>query len=803
MDSCQGFEVGAEVELIEGLPVLDDSATITVENKQDLPAWHHIHYVDESSSDESLDHLLVFPTSSEVKNEETPRCLPEVKTECVDQAERKMSSVSEGLYMRPPLHVVQNNDQSGVWSDAYNIEAQDQAYSLEETEISLMDVVPASNNSPSPPRPSELYSEITLTQEEDEPELLGKYSYYNAKTQSVGTVKPWIRSHKCEKCGRQFGRMYNLERHMCIKTALTRVNMEEIVSRNMSGMNNSGNRCEQSEESMNRLEKMCAEAQKELHNLQGLYKREDEKPPSHIAGLVSDKSFKYRRPFTCDRCGRRFRSKFNLGCHVCCNDKSLSAPQNTIVIKPDNPVASDVLAQSVQTTSGQDFPPGKSESLEDTNEGKVFKCQLCGKVYTKRAYYVSHMRWHVKERELVASVNKYPPSGSLDSLLNSIDLTPVGSKKKTGTMFACQECGRIFNKQCSYSTHTLWHNKRRNAALALAMPNQEVEGQKMETPEAQVPSISAKHQQSDQTKAVPDTFVCPECGRVFFKRIAYANHSRWHVKERELALSVKAAAQANALGYPLKPSTGGSSRDLPQGYSSLVKHIDLGEQQNFYMGGETVDHPLVESGQKRTSMEVPEFIFELEVGTESFHENLASKASEVVESSGDVEDTTLRTETSSSISTTEEPSEIPAPLSQVLPYKLLGRRLKRPRPPHRCRDCGVCLSQSWKLKRHQYRRSRCKRHRCDCGRSLAGSLHFLRHQLEHLSDTAFICAVCGKALRGYKQLRAHSWVHPLVSQFQCKCGARFTQLPKYLWHSLLNKPRGRRRLKEEEHPTTR
>ncbi|XP_056398949.1 zinc finger protein 721-like [Hyla sarda] len=794
MDSCHGFEVGAEVEFIEGSVVLEDSSTITVENKQDLPAWHHVHYIDESSSDESLGH----PS--------------EVKTVTKDQSEMKAPAIPEGLYTGSPLHIIQNNDESVVWDDLYNSEHQDQTCPMEETEISHTEIISAANTSPSPTEPAELYSETILTQEEEEVELLGKYSYYNAKTQCAGTVKPWIRSHKCEKCGRQFGRMYNLERHMCIKKALTKVNMDHMVFSNLSDMGDSDNRCEQSEESMNRLEKMCAEAQKELHNLQGLYKREDEKPLLGISvesratptpiyrPLLDGQGFRYRRPFTCERCGRRFRNKFNLGFHVCCGDKNMSAPQNTIVIKPENSIATNLLGQSDQTNSNLEKPPGKSKVPEGT---EIFKCQLCGKEYTKQAYYRSHMRWHMKERDLICSVNKSISADNVDHLLTNIDMTSIGLKKKSGPTFTCQECGRIFNKQCSFSTHTLWHHKRNNAASEPSV-SQVVEGQEMKTQEAQVPSISAQHKDSDGTKAVPDTFNCPECGRVFFKRIAYANHSRWHVKERELALSVKAATQANAIGHQLNSSQGGSSEDRAQSYSNLVKHVNLGERQSFYIEEGTVDNSAVESGQSRASTAVPEFVWELEVGTESVHEDLVSKASEVSETVGDVEETTTRTQTGPLTSPTEETNERPAPLSRVLPYKLLGRQLKRPRPPYRCRDCGTCFSGSWKLKSHQYKskvlRSRCKKHRCDCGRSVLGSLHYLRHQLGHLSDTAFICAVCGQVLRGYQKLRAHSWVHPLVSQFQCKCGARFTQLPKYLWHSLLNKTAERGRRKQKSHP---
>ncbi|XP_073511898.1 uncharacterized protein [Phyllobates terribilis] len=810
MDPYQGFEVGAEVELNDSLAIVEDSAAVKVENKLDLPAWHHLHYIDDSSSDESLDHQLVFSPSFEgKKNMEKPKYVPEVKTlnKGYEQLGWQMFSTSEPF--------LQNNDPSVEWSYAYNSEDQDQTCplgpSLEETEISYLEIIPAPNCSPSPTQPTELYQEMITTQEADEAELFGKYSYYNAKTQRAGTLKPWVRSHKCTKCGRQFGRTYNLESHMCIKEALTRVRPNNIMSDNISDMYNLPDKCEQSEESMNRLEKMCAEAQKELHNLQELYKKEEVKPPlsvlteTHRNELVPDnRVLRYKRPFTCRRCGRKFRRRINLGSHVCSSDGKLSFPQPSSSVDLDfNQVDSSQVISTV------------SKSEDGANQVKVFNCPNCGKVFNRRSSYGTHMRWHRKEKELVTFVNKSFSSGDFRALLTPFDVTSMGLKKKTGPTFTCQECGRVFHKLCSYSTHTLWHVKSRNLASSSVTPalNQVAEGQEMRIEEAQVPSVSAERQSSDKTKAMAgNTFTCQECGRVFHKSSAHTNHTRWHIKERELVLHVKAASQtalvtgdAFAMGHYLKTSSKESSSkalpifglDVDQGYGSLANHPNLEEQENLSM--------LADLDQQKTSAEVPEFIYELVVGTESFHEGFTSTDNQViqnVEVLEPVEETTSRTQTSSFTFDTNEPSMSSVPPTMALPYEFLVHLFKKPRPPYRCRDCGLCFFQSWRMKCHQNKgamRSRWKKYQCDCGRTPVGLLHFLRHQLQHLSDTCFICATCGKLLRGYQQLQAHSWVHPLVSQFQCKCGARFRQLPRYLWHSILNK--SKERLHARKRPT--
>ncbi|XP_073426733.1 uncharacterized protein [Dendrobates tinctorius] len=798
MDPYQGFEVGAEVELNDSLSVVEDSAAVKVENKLDLPAWHHLHYIDDSSSDESLDHQLVFSPFSDGKNMEKPKYVPEVRklNKGNNQLGWQLFSTSEPL--------LQNDDPSVVCSYAYNSEEQDQTChlgtSLEETEISYLEIITAPNYSPSPTRPTELYPEMISTQESDETELFGKYSYYNAKTQSVGTVKPWVRSHKCTKCGRQFGRTYNLESHMCIKEALTRVRPDDIIPANISDLYDIRSKCEQSEESMNRLEKMCAEAQKELHNLQELYKKEEVNSPLNVLKethkdepVAENRVLRYKRPFTCGHCGRKFRRRINLGSHVCCNDGKLSIPRpsDSIVVDFNRFDSSQVIS-------------AVSNSEDGTNQVKVFICQNCGKVFNRRSSYGTHMRWHRKEKELVSFVNKSFSSGDLGALVTTLDLTSMGIKKKTGPTFTCSECGRVFNKLCSYSTHTLWHVKRRNSASALAVSdlNQVAKGQEMRILEAQIPSVSAEHRSSEAKTMASNTFTCQECGRVFHKSSAYSNHTRWHIKERELVLRVKAASQtaliigdSNPTGYylnkSLKESSGkaltisGLEDDHLQTYGCLASHPNLESQESLSM--------LADLDQEKSSVEVPEFIYELVVGTESFQEGLTSTDPQIlqtIEVLEPAEETTSRTQTSSFTSVTNEPSMSSVPPTMLLPYELLVHLFKKPRPPYRCRDCGVYFSQLWRMKFHQNKgamRSRWKKQRCDCGRSPVGLLHYLRHQLQHLSNTSFICATCGKLLRGYQRLHAHSWVHPLVSQFKCKCGARFSQLPRYLWHSILNK----------------
>ncbi|XP_075046840.1 uncharacterized protein LOC142107350 [Mixophyes fleayi] len=903
MDPQLGIEVGAEVELNDGTPTAEDSTAIKVENKQDLPLWHHLHYSEDSSSDESLDyHHHEFSIPPEVTNLDILNYGSDIKSliEEKEELESKISvlSASKGLHAAGlHLHDVQRGDELVVWDAIYNKDLQDQAFELapgfEETEISHTEIIPALDYGQPPSNTNELYSVTFLSPEEDRREGLGKYSYYNAKTQLAGTVKPWVRNHKCPRCGRQFGRLYNLEKHICIKTALgfpqqSLYNVGYVFSNSRKKINVAAKRSEQNQESMNRLENMCVEAQKQLQSLQGNYRKEEEYVPlpsiamegdpsdmqtwsqeglSGVGRLVPANKISYKGTVTCHRCGHKFRSRCNLEFHVCRNEdtkmsisQKLKDPQNTSDIGLANsvpiPQASDSdtdhIPSSSQklkmycTSSDHSISPGDSkENSVGSDSGKaveIFKCQQCKRVYNKRCSYATHIRWHMKERDFASSVtgtvgkttsvadSQEPDSTTLYADVSPAVLkeNPIGSHKKVQT-YTCQHCGTVFNKHCSYATHTRWHLKEREASSNVLNPTatSAKEGEETRHPN-QAPCVSVKQLESGEKNASPvKIFSCQHCGRVFNKSCSYATHTRWHMNEKELEETVKAESQRIVLEEEEYMGEGDTKDIEDQQNRSSEGHTvegipfsdagdddgnfeGLGEQYNLHTnnGEDAEDNSIskpVESSQQRPSAVVPEYVFELVVGTEDVREVLLSKDPHVIQNpvdfrnSGDTEAVPPRPPNNSF--TAMKPNEQPIYLPLMLPYRLVTRLLKRPKPPHRCRDCGTRFYQSWRLKCHQHKqvqRNTWKKHRCDCGRSPVGSLHFLRHQLQHLSDTAFICAVCGKSLRGYRQLQAHSWLHPLVSQFQCKCGSRFTQLPKYLWHSLLNKTRDRK-----QHPTQR
>ncbi|KAM9299071.1 uncharacterized protein PAF06_016082 [Gastrophryne carolinensis] len=811
MDPFSGIEVGAEVELNDGSAAVEDS--IKLENKQDLPLWQNLHYFDDSSSDESLDQPYEIPTPEKFKNQEMMNPVLDLKSsvKAQDHLKKNVSAyTTPGDAQSVFLYVneVPRDDHIVVWNNTFNKGLQEQPSQLaphfEETGISCVEVIPSIDFGHLPPSFSkEVCAKTLYSYEELSAEALGRYSYFNAETQFTGSVKPWGKSHKCQQCGRKFGRLYNLENHKCIKMCLG--------SPQQNIINN---------ETMNRLEKMCAEAQKELQKLQGHCKIEHEGAVTGVLGEIGTQVWNQdllSDTVKCNSCGLQFRGGVGLDDHVCGEyaSQNLTIPENTVVLHlTHSELAGETQSITPVKEERTDLNPivfyennNLVEATKVPKESSTFyKCLECGKMFDKRCSITNHLRWHAREKFLISSVGNafVEPSPVVQEPDRDFSASPIGqgyvSPTKPSQTFACEYCGRIFDKLCSYAAHTCWHMKNKESVAT-------TEIQEANDQADQVPLILIKGQEdNDRECASPmEICTCQSCGAVFSKICHFISHTCKATEEQyrqqrmmEAQVFLVAEEEYSEEGHtkdvvdqnhtasdvdPIKEEHGSSLDDGNfQGYCNLVGQLRLDEKVKVEEPGEL--SPPVEANQQPP--EVLESIFELIVGTEEVREILLGKEGHIVTNEEDSGKALEMFQVKPKVEPVEK-----RPF--IFPSAFVSQLLNRVRSPHRCRDCGTRFRQAWQLKRHcsKVTRNALKKHRCECGRTPIGSLHFLLHQLQHLRDTPFNCATCGKRLRGYRQLRAHGWVHRLVSHFQCKCGARFTQLPRYLWHSLLNNAKAR------------
>ncbi|OCT56990.1 zinc finger protein 70 isoform X2 [Xenopus laevis] len=710
MELEQGIDVGAEVELKDGNVPLDEPIALRLENKQDLPAWHSLQYFDDSSSDESLDGDAVVSSSSDDENPEAVFIEPAVKIESQEQVNQKIENISILEEPQPGLHPDNplTDAQTVLWSNEC---VQDQVFPFVEelvvAETTTEENVSQSSVSHQPSsNADDASSEMLSSQKEDMGSPLDiTYCSLDAHRNSPG--KSSIKNHNCPRCGRQFRRFSDLEKHFCLKMVDFLQKSGHMAGHGTSSYN----------DSERALEQVCERAQKELKIAQQMNEEEiqtfvlgdtldnssdSEKGYSTDRVIASkSKSNKQTMPlqFNCDKCGRQFGRFRNIAKHTCWGKDPNLANLQTSTIKVGS---LEYLVKGKQGTSSN------TEQRPSTSQGQASKMPQrtpTGKIIN----------------------NNFPP----------------GTANKS---YTCQQCGRVFERSCAFSTHIRWHLKESELELRAKIHDQKVnlakkaivsEGGSWQTMKKPVIGF----------EDVDLPFSCDECGRCFRHKGNLVKHLNWHMshnfhvaamKEKNLGLGI----------YPPEPY-------FPDLQYTPEMLASMQDEDDNAIGEDEIIHHFIDEDFVRAS---------------------------------DTKKTAREKQRSRSAAGKGETKKS---LPRSMPREFMVRFSKRPKPPLKCPDCGVRFYRLSQLKKHQRRASGRKvtvkrKHKCDCGKSSVGSLHFLRHQLQHLSDTGFICEMCGQALCGYHQLRAHSWIHPLVSRFQCSCGAKFSQLPRYLWHSLMN-----------------
>ncbi|XP_029431948.1 zinc finger protein 420-like isoform X2 [Rhinatrema bivittatum] len=517
-------------------------------------------------------------------------------------------------------------------------------------------------------------------------------------------------------------------------------------------------------------------------------------------------------PFVCEQCGRRFRRCCNLERHVCWNldpkfselkgvqlgpQKSTTRQQSALIACSDTgeiPQAGEVTDKgSLQQSNLQAKPmPPLMKQQVICNAGKKsiipnepIVCRECGRQFYRRCDFGTHLRWHAKEAEFLRL------KGQIRRLQMSVDAQLEASKQ-------------VSKSQPNWSSQSsaIKNTTGTSAANFYKVTNDPVD------------------------PAAGKPYKCDECGRKFLHKCNLVRHISWHMdanffssKQDGEGPSSASDLPANLMSPPVSEevNSGHLSSRVPQSTSFEARPEQLltDEESDIQLVVKTeeddTDQDPFEEGPYLLGdeQELNERYMVMEVPGDN---NMGTKTVMVkLKDNQSLEDLqALDIDLSNDWSSEEVPSQgrmqpeqdckvrIPSARDQAM-YAFLGSlaskvssRLKAMRR-FKCWDCGVQYHWLSELRRHleaQKRKSR-RAHHCECGKAFWGQLHFLRHQLQHLEDTTFICATCGQSLTRYKQLLSHSRIHPNVSHFQCSCGAQFSRLPRYLLHTLRSTSRGR------------
>ncbi|CAH2318704.1 zinc finger 70-like [Pelobates cultripes] len=710
METCHGFEVGAEVELQEVVELVEECPSITVENKHDLPVWQTSHCIDDLISDEELDSQPVLSPSPEIENLkvfDSSFIETKIRYEERGTASEKTAplSVSDGSLTGFQSHGLTSDTESMLWNNYFLQDPDNPLEVISGTgETETMRNSDTRQNQALYRLPSNFnhMSSESAWSEQEKNEDSEHFSYYNANTNFRGSVKPSVRRHKCPRCGRSFRRLCNLEKHLCLKMAMgfsvaNGSNPGQVVPSAKATMKVNGheNNYQSNSGSDELLEQMCAKAQQELHLIQQQHGKSgpsDEKSvrqeyetiekahlpvtPSLIENLYAPT---FPLFFPCKECGR-YIHKNSVDSHSCWNkDSSLS------------------FLEGVATANKSQMPAlGRSQREKSNN---------------------------LEYTDIIQVIT--PGTPAKRPKIHSVAEESITTKGKLSkTSFFCDRCGRIFRHK-----HTLEKHKCTKKDISTSPIQNSLEESHKST--ARYP-YSLQRSKS-YINAEKGTLVQTHKDDAMYKKIDFF-HDPGSLDFAETNMDYVIGTAEDGTLY--------DGEDIP---------IDFIDSEGMRNTGET-------EGQLEHSL--------------PFEKDWDGQSPDIIK------------------------HLIPRPVT--LPLKTLARIGKRLKHSYQCQDCGAQFLQYSQWKRHQQKGKVHKgglkeNHKCDCGRHIFGPLHLLRHQLQHISGTPFVCSVCGQCLRGYRRLQAHSWVHPLASRFQCDCGEMFTHLSRYLWHSLLNSksPKGK------------
>nr|XP_033770473.1 zinc finger protein 585B-like isoform X2 [Geotrypetes seraphini] len=516
-------------------------------------------------------------------------------------------------------------------------------------------------------------------------------------------------------------------------------------------------------------------------------------------------------PFVCKQCGRQFRRRCNLERHICWNlDPKFSGLKGIKLGVQKNATGQQPSIKAPSDT-GKILSPSEKVSCQESN----------------------------------LQAKAMPALKKLSEKDSDSPSTPI--RTLTDEPIICRECGRQFNRRCDFGTHLRWHMKEaeflrlRGQIRRLKMS---VDAQQEASKQASKPPLNWSNQPlasknttgrraADFFKvtnepvdpAAGKQYKCDECGREFLHKCNLIRHISWHMEAN--FFSSKQDGEEQTMASSNVPS---SAHKLPKNpiYPSVSEEVNVGHQYSGYPLSTSLEarpelkltdeepdlHLMVRTDEDDPFEEGPYLLADEQELNERYmvmevpgDNNMGTKTVMIklkdTQSLDDMDalQIDLGTDWSHEDNAGQrriQPEQdwsikIPSARDQAM-YAFLGSlaskmssRLKSMRR-FKCWDCGVQYPWLSELKRHldaQKRKGR-RAHHCECGKAFWGQLHFLRHQLQHLEDTTFICATCGQSLTRYRQLLSHSRIHPNVSHFQCSCGAQFSRLPRYLWHTLRN-----------------